>query len=472
MSRVAVIGGGITGLTAAFKLREMGHDVTLFEAGDRVGGAIGTVRRDGYLAELGPNTILDTSPRIGELISDLGLDRRRLYSDLKAEARFILRRGEPTPMPGSPLAFFTSRLFSFKAKLRLLKEPFIKASPPDIEENLADFVRRRLGQEFLDYAINPFVGGVYAGDPEKLSVKQAFPKLHAIEQKYGSLIKGQIRGAKERKRSGTVSKQNAKKISFDHGLQVLTDALHQYLGDAAKLNTPVTQIDSVEKGLQLTASGEQLTFDAVLLALPAHKLAALNLPPSGTQPLAALGEIHYPPVASVVLGFRREDVAHSLAGFGTLNPEVEKVQTLGTLFTSSLFPGRAPAGHVTLTSYVGGTRSPELALKEPEELYQLTLADLRRIYGVSGEPTFRHHHVFRKAIPQYNVGYGKYKDLMAACEQSTPGLYIAGHSRDGISLGDSIVSGHDAAKRIGSQRSEVRGQGSGVRGQGSVISNQ
>lgn len=454
MSSVAVIGGGITGLTAAFRLRERGHAVTLFEASPRTGGVIGTVREGGYLAERGPNTILETSPRIGELIDDLGLGSRRLDSNPDAEARFILRRGQPVAMPTSPPSFFTCRLFSAKAKLRLLAEPFIKASPPDADENLADFVRRRLGQEFLDYAINPFVGGIYAGDPARLSVREAFPKLHALEQRYGSLIKGQIRGARERKRDGSISKQNAKKLSFDHGLQVLTDTLQQKLDDSVRLDSPVTRIEKNAAGLRVTTSSAHgtrtETFDAALLALPAHRLAKLDIGPADSPPLAHLAEIYYPPVASITLGFRRENVAHPLLGFGTLNPEIERINTLGTLFVSSLFPGRAPAGHVTLTSYLGGARSPELALVNREEIVALTLADLRPIYGITGEPTFCHHFAFPKAIPQYDVGYGRFKELMARCENNFPGLFIAGHSRDGISLSDSIVSGHEAAERIAS----------------------
>ena len=190
-------------------------------------------------------------------------------------------------------------------------------------------------------------------------------------------------------------------------------------------------------------------FDAVLLTLPAFKLAELEFGGTAKFDLSSLAEIQYPPVASVVFGFRREDVAHPIDGFGTLNPEVEGVNTLGTIFSSTLFPDRVPKGHVLLTTYVGGTRCPDNALKGEEELFKLTLEDLRKIYGISGEPTFRQQFVYKRAIPQYNVGYGKYKDLMAKCEADLPGVFIAGHCKDGISLGDSIVSGNDVAQRIG-----------------------
>ena len=373
MSRVAVIGGGITGLTAAHRLVEQGYEVSLFEAADRVGGVIQTIRRDGFLAECGPNTLLETSPKISQLLKDLDLEKRRLDPNPDSDARYILRKGEPTAMASSPLGFFTGKLFTWRAKLALLREPFVRASPSNAEESLAEFVKRRLGQEFLDYAINPFVAGIYAGDPDQLSVRESFPKIWELEQKYGSLIKGQIYGAKERRRSGVISKDRAPKLSFDDGLQVLTDRLAETLGDRIRLASPVKGLDRVgENKIGVKVADEIGTFDSVLLAMPAYRLAELEFP-GGERSLSELNEIIYPPVASVVLGFKKDEVAHSLAGFGTLNPEVEKVKTLGTIFSSSLFPGRAPEGCVTLTSYVGGMRSPDLAMQSSEEIVALTV---------------------------------------------------------------------------------------------------
>ncbi|HEY2124170.1 MAG TPA: protoporphyrinogen oxidase, partial [Chthoniobacterales bacterium] len=231
MKPVAIVGGGITGLTAAFRLRRQGIAVTLYEATDRVGGVIQSLQRDGYLAEFGPNTILETSPKVASLVEDLGLAERRVYSDPAANNRYLVRHGRLIKMPESPLRFLMTPLFSPAAKLRLLMEPFIPPSDPAREESVAEFVRRRLGQEFLDYAIDALVGGIYAGDPEKLSVPQAFPKLYALEQKYGSLIKGQILGPRDRRKSNEVAKSNARKLSFDEGLQVLPDTLRAQLVD-------------------------------------------------------------------------------------------------------------------------------------------------------------------------------------------------------------------------------------------------
>jgi protoporphyrinogen/coproporphyrinogen III oxidase len=449
---IAVIGGGITGLTAAFRLRQKGIPVTLYESASRLGGVIQSVERDGYLAEFGPNTILETSPKIVSLVHDLDLDDRRLYSDPQAANRYIVRRRQPVPLPSSPIQFLTTPLFSLGAKLRLLREPFLPPARPDIEESLAQFVLRRLGREFLDYAINPFVAGVYAGDPAALSVRQAFPKLHALEQKYGSLIKGQLLGARERRQRAEVSKQSAPKFSFRHGLQELINALQARLGDCIQTRAPVVRIQSNATGWRVTTRLNEAHGDfqhaAVLLAIPAHQLHQITALATGPLDFQLFNEIVYPPVASVVLGFRRQDVTHPLDGFGMLIPQVEGFRILGTIFNSSLFPHRAPPDHVTLTSYVGGTRAPDLAHRPVRELIDLTLEDLRAILGVRGRPAFSHCVLYPKAIPQYNVGYGRFREAMANFEARAPGLYFAGHARDGVSLGDSIVSGHDVAERI------------------------
>jgi oxygen-dependent protoporphyrinogen oxidase len=455
MKPVAIIGAGITGLTAAFYLQRAGIPVTLYERNGRVGGVIQSLRRDGYLAEFGPNTILETSPKIGELVRDAGLESRRLAPDPKAEARYVVRYKRPIEMPGSPLGFFTTELFTLKAKLAVLCEPFLPRRSNGEEESIAEFVERRLGREFLDHAIDAMVAGVYAGDPRKLSVEQAFPKLAALETKYGSLIKGQILGARERRKRGEISKDRAPKFSFDEGLQVLPDTLRERLGDAVALQTGVTKLTQTADGWALdlrTTDGEaRAEHSAVIYAGTAYKLAELQveLGASGAKlDLSSFSQIRHPPVASVVLGFRREDVAHPCAGFGALIPRVEGFKILGTIFSSSLFPNRAPAGHMTLTSYVGGERYPELAGLPPEELFKVTLEDLRTLLGVSGEPTFRHCAIYPKAIPQYNVGFGRFRALLTEIETKAPNLFFAGHYRDGISLSDSIVSGRNMAERV------------------------
>jgi len=490
MKSVAIIGAGITGLTAAFYLKRKGVPVTVYEASGRVGGVIQSIRRDGFLAECGPNTLLETSPKIAQLVRDTGLASRRLDSDPKAEARYVVRYRRPIAMPSSPLGIFASELLSTRAKFALLREPFVPQKRDGKEESIAEFVVRRLNREFLDQMVDALAAGIYAGDPYKLSVQQAFPRLAALEAHYGSLIKGQIFGARERKRSREVARDRAPKFSFDEGLQVLPDALAAQLGDAVKLNTSVTKLTQTVNGWRLTYSegrvprvpdqknengdsqrsslrSQEIEFGAVIYCGTAYRLAELDIKvgkaalprsqgdaaaqqrrPTDGIDSSPFSEIRYPPVASVVLGFRREDVAHSCQGFGMLIPRVEGFRIIGTIFSSSLFPNRAPGGHLTLTSYVGGERQPELALRPTDELVALACADLRVLLGVKGPPVFRHTVLYPKAIPQYNLGYGRYRELMSAIENQAAGLFLAGHYREGVSLGDSIVSGCNAAERV------------------------
>jgi oxygen-dependent protoporphyrinogen oxidase len=452
MKSAAIIGAGITGLTAAFYLKRKGVPVTLYEVGSRVGGVIQSARANGYLAEFGPNTLLETSPRIGQLVEDAGLKSRRLDPAPAASARYVVRDGRPVEMPGSPLGFFTTKLFSAKAKLAVLREPFVPPRRDGKEESIAEFVVRRLNKEFLDHAIDALVAGVYAGDPYKLSVPQAFPKLAQLEERYGSLIKGQLFGARDRKRRGEVAKDRAPKFSFDEGLQVLPETLRERLGDAVRLNTLVKGLTrtGTDWSLDLSENGRETRTEhsAVVYAGTAFKLAELKLQAQAPVSLAPFAEIRYPPVASVVLGFRREDVAHPCEGFGMLIPKIEGFSILGTIFSSSLFPNRAPVGHLTLTSYVGGERYPELASLSPEKLFAITCDDLRVLLGVKGRPTFQHSVFYPKAIPQYNVGYGRYRELMTDLERKAPGLFLAGHYRDGVSLSDSVVSGCNVADRV------------------------
>jgi oxygen-dependent protoporphyrinogen oxidase len=452
VSSVAIIGAGITGLTAAFYLKRKGIPVTVYESSNRVGGVIQSLQRDGYLAEFGPNTILETSPKIGQLVLDAGLASRRLDPDPKAEARFVVRYKRPIEMPASPFGFLTTQLFSIKAKLAVLREPFVAPRRDGKEESIAEFVVRRLGQEFLDHAIDALVAGVYAGDPYKLSVPQAFPKLKQLEDRYGSLIKGQILGARDRKKRGEVAKDRAPKFSFDQGLQVLPETLAGLLGDALRLDTKIVRVTQTPAGwtLELLDHGQAFRAEhsAVIYCGTAYRLAELSVETQSPLRLNVFSEIRYPPVASVVLGFRREDVAHPCQGFGMLIPRVEGLKILGTIFSSALFPNRAPAGHLTLTSYLGGERFPDLASQPPDQLFAITCDDLRVLLGVRGKPTFQHSVFYPKAIPQYVVGYGRYRDHMNEIETKAPGLFLAGHYRDGISLSDSIVSGCNVADRV------------------------
>ncbi len=452
MRSLGIIGGGITGLSAAYHLRPAGYAVSIYEASERTGGVICSHREGDWLAEGGPNTILETSPEIAALVQELGLADRRQYSDPRADARFVVRGGRAVQLPATPLQFFLAPFFSWTAKMSLLAEPFRPRRRGSDEESVAGFVRRRLGQEFLDYGIDPLVTGIYAGDPAQLSIEHAFPRIHALEAKYGSLIRGQFLGARERRKRGDVAKDRARKFSFDDGLQVLPDTLARKLGDCLRRGTRVTRAARTASGWRLSVESPSgaatAAHDAVLFCGTAHSLARLELASDGVPDLALLGAVHYPPVTSVVLGFRRSDVAHPCQGFGMLIPHGEGFGILGTLFSSALFPRRAPTGHVTLTTYVGGVRNPSVAALDDEMLVDLTVRELGRLLGVTGRPVFRHLTRWPHAIPQYNLGYGRVKERLAELESRAPGFFVTGHFRDGVALSDSLLNGRKVADRI------------------------
>ena len=222
---VAVIGAGISGLSTAHYLARLGHDVQIIEKSDRTGGTIETEKVDGFLIDYGPISALDTSPLLGEMFDHLGIASSLEYASAKAKSRYIVRDGRLHALPTNPGAFIRTGLFSGSAKLGLLREPFVRPGDPNDDESLAEFVKRRLGREFLDYAINPFVSGVYAGVPERLSARASFPKLYELEQRYGSLIKGAIKGRRQRRQRGDKSKVAARMFSFRDGMQTVVDAL-------------------------------------------------------------------------------------------------------------------------------------------------------------------------------------------------------------------------------------------------------
>lgn len=456
--RIAVVGGGISGLTVAWLLMRKNYHVTVFEARAGAGGSIGTDLEQGWLAERGPNSLLLTSRYISDLIDGLGLNDRLLHARPEAKKRFIVRGGRPLQLPLSALSFLTTPLFGSAAKLRLLREPFIGPGDSETDESLAGFVRRRLGREFLDYAINPFVSGVYAGDPEKLSARHAFPKLHNLEQNYGSLIRGQFLGARERKKSGEVAKDRAAMLSFRGGLAELIGALENRLSGNITYATPLSGAgyDHENSSYYLTADGSSTAgfgpFGRVIYTGSAHDLAAWSFSGGITGSLKELAGIHYPPVTSVTLGYRRSDVRHPLDGFGMLVPEIEPYRILGTLFTSSIFEGRAPSPeHVTLTTYVGGTRNPEYASLSDDDLVSLVTGDLDDLLGLGGEPLYIRITRWPRAIPQYNVGYGRFKDAMSRFESDNAGIHILGNFRNGISVSDCIKAAFELAEAIPGQ---------------------
>jgi oxygen-dependent protoporphyrinogen oxidase len=450
---VAVVGGGVTGLAAAYRLVALGHEVVVYEAGPRVGGVVYTERRDGYLAEAGPNSLASPEPPVQSLLEDLGLAGRLVEAAPAARNRYIVRGGRLVRLPGSLRDLLGSEALSLRARLALLREPFVARGDASIEESVGQFVTRRLGSEFLDYAAGPFVGGIYAGDPAALSVRHALPRLYDLEQEHGSIIRGAIALVRRARASAPPaaprSAQGAARIvSLAGGMGEIPVALAARLGDRVRTSAGAEAIARRGSGWSVRGGGFETQHDAVVLACPAHVVASLQVTGEGAAGLAKLGSIPYAPVGVVVLGFRRTDVVHPLDGFGALVPAVEHRRILGVLFSSTVFPARAPDGHVTLTTFVGGTRRPELAALDPDRLVTLVREELADLLGARGDPTFQQVVRWPRAIPQYVVGYGRWLDLMDHIEAANPGLFLAGSYRGGVALGDALRGGLNVAARV------------------------
>ncbi|MCZ8204878.1 protoporphyrinogen oxidase [Gemmatimonas sp.] len=460
---VAVVGAGITGLVAAYALRRRGVNVTLYEASGHAGGAIRTTHADGFLAEHGPNSFVTSGP-VEALIEQLDLKDDVVEANPGANRRYVVRDGRLLPFPLTPGAMLGTPLLSLKAKLRVLLEPLVRTRRQDSDESIASFVGRRLGREVLDYAVDPFISGIFAGDPETLSMAHAFPRVAELERQYGSLSKGLM--AQRRRQPGVDTRATdgntghlmsspparARLISFVDGMQTLTDTLEASLAGTLRLGCPVRLVHRqdarwvVDAG-QDGASRSRLV-DAVVMATPAHVLAAMELPAAMRRFSAPIERVEYPPVSTLTLGFHRADVQHPLDGFGVLIPATERRTLLGALFSSSLFPGRAPDDCVTITCFVGGARQAERAREDTDLLVERVLLDLRQLLGVRGEPVFAKHVYWSRAIPQYTVGYQAVKDAADATEAQNPGLYLSGNYRNGVSVGDCVASGQQVAERV------------------------
>jgi len=445
---VGIIGGGISGLLVGYYLTVNGCDVSIYEAEDRVGGKIRTLRQDGYIFDTGANSGLESTPLLPELCESVGiLDDVRYASDLSRN-RYIYKEGKLIKLPMTITDFVRTDLFSKGAKLRLLCDLAIGRGVA--EESVAEFVKRRIGNEFLDYAINPFVAGVYAGSPERLSVKYAFPKLYKLEERYRSLLLGTILGARERRKRAEKSKIAAQIFSFKNGMSQLPEVLSEILKDKIWLNSKITRIIREDNKYYLFAEVKgrlDKAFDKIVIAVPAYEAA--NLVMRYDEGLSELmKKVEYPPVAVVNMVFREQDMGFKERGFGFLVPEKEKRRILGTLFNSYMFEGRVPEGQVLLTSFVGGSRQPELVCMEDTELIDIVLKELRDILSIKGAPLITLVKKWSKAIPQYNLGYGELLSAINNFEDRHEGIFFCANYKGGIALADCVMSAHSLANRL------------------------
>lgn len=442
MSRIVVVGAGISGLAAAHQLRrqatEAGRnvEVLVLEEQDQVGGKVRTVAEAGYLCETGVQAFLDNSPPTLELAEALGLAPRLRRAAEAAKKRWIYSRGELQELPMSPPKFLRSRLLTWRGKLRAAWEPFARKRPAGVDETVADFARRRLGDEALAMLVGPMVSGVFAGDPANLSVKSAFPKVVALEDTYGGLIRGMLKLRKERGREvdagpgGTLT-------SFDSGMATPCTTLAERLGDAVRPRTPVRALERQGEALRVVLGDGHLDADAVVLAIPAYVQASL-LAPHDPACAALLEQVPYPPLVVACLGFRREDVGHPLDGFGFLVPRREPIRLLGALFESTLFAGRAPDGHVLVRAMIGGATNPELCDLDDAALLTILRNELGPILELQAGPVFTRLWRHEQAIPQYTPGHaGRVTELEARAAAIGP-LVLAGNAYRGISLNDCV----------------------------------
>ncbi len=441
MEEIIIVGAGITGLTTAYWLKKEGFKIKIIEAKDEVGGNIKTELHYNFIFDTGPNSGLETTPLIRQLVDELNLQTEFIYANKEANKRYILRDNVLHPLPMNPKDFISTKLFSTKAKFRILMEPFIGKSKDGYYQSVAEFVRRRLGQEFLDYAINPFVSGVFAGDPENLSVKSAFPKLYRLEEVYGGLFKGMIKGAKERKLREEKSKQSAAMFSFKNGMSVLTDKLSEFLKDDILLNHKVINIKKLEDRFLVVAlnSGIEKNFEAhsILLTTPALETAELLRDYDGYL-FNHLSSIYYPRVLVLNVIYSKDKIGQTLDGFGFLIPEKERKSFLGAIWNDAIFPNRGDKDFASFTIFVGGARQEKIFDIGIDKVLSQVLSEFELIMRIDSKPESIKYRLWERAIPQYSIGYIEKENAMNEFERKNKGIFLGGNYRGGISVGDCI----------------------------------
>lgn len=440
-----IIGGGISGLVCAHALRKEGVDVVLVEASGRAGGSIRSQRRDGYLLELGPQSFSGTEPLLA-LCAEVGIEGDLIQAPPHAP-RYILVRGNLKQAPLSPPAFLVTDLVSAGTKWSIARDLFGKSRAPEQDESVGSFVRRKFSAELLDRLVGPFLSGVYAGDPERLSLRSAFPMLHDAEKRKGSVVRGLMA------RSGQGPRQRPTLQSFREGSETLPRALALRLSDRLRLNARATRVESHGSGaafrltIETANQDETILADNLVLATPADVAGGLL---RGVSPRleSLLGAIEYAPVAVVSLGYRRSEVRHSLTGFGFLAPRSAKLRVLGAVWNSSLFPGRAPDGQVLLTSFVGGATDPQATTLPPDELGSLVHSEITPLLAIRGAPSFSNVTIYPRALPQYNLGHAERLAAIEDQRRKCPNLWLAGNYLRGPSIGACVEQSLDMARQI------------------------
>jgi len=443
---VIVIGAGISGLSSAYRLNQLGADVTLLEASNRAGGLIGTIQKDGFLFESGPQSF-QTTDLLLTLIRELGIEADLQKANPRAP-RYILLHGKLQKIPTSPQAMLTSSLLGVGSRWKILSEPFRKTRPPAAEESVAKFARRKFGDEILEYLVGPFVSGVYA-DPEKLSLKAAFPSLDEWEREYGSIL----RGAKKSRKGANAPPSSL--CSFRQGVARLPNAIAEKLG--TRMQTGVTakslnrlgsnNSEMFELRTESESKSATVQASAIVLATPAYVSAHL-VESLSSQLGHTLSGIAYAPVAVVASGYYQQQVGERIDGFGFLVPRREKLHTLGTVWNSSLFPGRASEGAVTVTSFTGGATNPEISNEPEDQIAKIIQSENEHILKIVGSPITSAVWRYPRALPQYNLGHGHVVEAIRDAERQLPGIFFAGNYLEGPALGKCVENGFKTAEAV------------------------
>jgi len=450
LAKIVIVGGGISGLSLAYAIleKEPSADITIFESEKRPGGKIWTEKINGFICESGVNGFLDSKPKTIELALKLLLNPLR--SSDAARKRYIFSEGKLHLLPVSPISFFSSNLLSYRGRLRILYEIFAPRGSEN-DESLADFAKRRLGREAYEKLIDPMASGIYAGNPETLSLKSCFPRIHELEQKYGSLIRAMIKLQKEAKKTGKAEVSagpGGVLTSFHNGMGMIVDSLKNSLGERLRVGSRVIAVEKKSIGYAVHLSdGSIVESEILIIASPAY--AASEILRNLDKHLSSIiAEIPYPSVSVVCFGYKKEKVANKVDGFGFLIPYRERRKILGTLWDSSIFPNRAPEGYALLRTMVGGARASEIAVQDDAKLIDTVTEELRSIMDINVQPDFVRVYRHEKAIPQYNIGHSSRLKTIDDMLLKHRDLYLTGNAYRGIGVNDCIDNSYKLAKSI------------------------
>jgi oxygen-dependent protoporphyrinogen oxidase len=446
-TQVVVIGGGISGLSCAYRLWQLGVPFALLEADERAGGLIGTVEQDGFLFETGPQSFQGTDSML-DLIREVGVENDLCQADPRAP-RYVLRNGRMEKVPMSPQAILGTSLLGLGARFRIASEALRTTRPPKEEESIAQFVRRKFGHEILEYLVAPFVSGVYAGDPEKLSLRAAFPSLDEWERSFGSILRGAMKS-----RTARGEKQGTPPLcSFHHGNAMLTRTMAAKLGENARFGARADAVTRAEGNgsasyqVRFTQKDRTETIEARAVVIAAPAYAASHLVEGISVPVArALSGIQYAGVAVASAGYYAQQVGEVTDGFGVLIPRSERYRTLGIVWNSSLFPDRGGDGRIAITSFIGGATDPDVLEKTDEEILAIVEDESARIMKITGRPIIARMWKHPKALPQYNLGHGHIVEMVRESERSISGLYFVGNYLEGPSIGKCVDRGSQIAE--------------------------